>query len=283
MVHSILAKLDPSQIVYEPFPHLHAENCLDPDYYSELDAAFPSTKRVVCAEESLNNHAYFMSTLEVLSDPQIPEIWRDFFTFHTSTEFLQEYLAFWKRAIEREYSNLEQQLGKSLGDLTARARHPGRRENPENAKADFLLDCQFGINSPVTTQSSVRGPHIDLPYKLFNALLYFREENDMSTGGEFLIHRAKTRRVHQDENYDIAERSVYEVAKVPYRANTLIMMLNTSRSIHGVAPRQPTEYTRRYVNLLGECYSLPTKKFFQKQRTIGGRAAEKYRRLFESV
>ena len=39
-------------------------------------------------------------------------------------------------------------------------------------------------NSPVRTPSTVRGPHLDSPFKLFAALLYFRAPEDDSSGGD---------------------------------------------------------------------------------------------------
>lgn len=282
MAISILARLDPKQIVYEPFPHLYVEGCLEPEYYAELSDAFPTMEKVVGKRRLLNNHAYFMGALGAIADPDVPLIWREFFTYHTSADFLKEYLAFWRCAIEDEYPDVEARFGKPLGDLTAGIRHPGRKANPENLKSDVMLDCQFGINSPVTTGSTVRGPHIDYPSKLFNALLYFRDQDDDSMGGELVLHRSKTGRVHQDNSFDIADRLVYPASKVAYRPNTLVMMLNTSRGIHGVAQRQPTKHTRKYVNLLAECYKLSTNGFFPKQRTVAGRAGEAFRRILGS-
>jgi hypothetical protein len=47
-------------------------------------------------------------------------------------------------------------------------------------RADVMLDPQFAINSAVTFVSTVRGPHLDKPYKLFAAILYMQHPDDDS-------------------------------------------------------------------------------------------------------
>jgi hypothetical protein len=46
------------------------------------------------------------------------------------------------------------------------------------------MDCQVGMNSPVSRKSSVRGPHHDTPGEVYAGLLYFRDAKDKSTGGD---------------------------------------------------------------------------------------------------
>ncbi len=281
MATSILARLDPSQIVYQPFPYLHATECLEPAYYQELSSAYPTVEKVLCGRPLKNNYAYLMQTRVVLEDPEIPEIWRDFFAYHTSREFFDEFLDFWQDAIKTEYPDIEARFGKPLSQLSTAIRYPGKKGTPENRNADVMLDCQFGINSPVTSRSVVRGPHIDDIHKLFNGLLYCRRPDDQSEGGDFVIYRPKSKSGHfyQDRQRDIADRYVEPVATVPYRANTLVMMLNTSRSIHGVSPRAMTNHPRQYVNFHAETYRLSADGFFPIRRSLGGLVATRLRRL----
>ncbi len=281
MATSILARLDPSHIVHEPFPYLHSTECLDPDYYAELNAVYPSVEKVLGDRPLKNNYAYLMQTRKVFDDPEIPAIWRDFFAYHTSHEFLEEFLAFWQDAIKTEYPDIEARIGKRMSEVSTEIRYPGKKGTPENRNADFMLDCQFGINSPVTSQSIVRGPHIDDIHKLFNALLYFRQPDDESEGGDFIIYRPKSKSGHfyQNGQRDIDDHYVEPVATVPYRPNTLVMMLNTSRSIHGVSPRGLTKHPRQYVNFHAETYRLSTDGFFPIRRSLGGLVATRLRRL----
>ena len=46
MSQSILARITPDQIVYDPYPHICIRDALAPDYYAELDAAYPHLETI---------------------------------------------------------------------------------------------------------------------------------------------------------------------------------------------------------------------------------------------
>lgn len=256
MSQSILARITPDQIVYDPYPHIFAPDALAPEYYAELDAAYPSMETVAGPGPHANNRAYFLWAQKVLDNPEIPAIWREFFAYHCSGEFLKEAVAFWRPAIAQAFPDLESRLGKPLTELTAGMRKRGRAKTPDNLLADCLLDCQFGMNSPVTQPNSVRVPHVDNPAKLFAGLLYFRSSDDRSTGGDLGLYRLKSDRYYHTKKLDVPERFIERVKEVPYGANTLIMWLNVPHSLHGVSPRSVTNIPRRYINFLSESYKL---------------------------
>jgi len=275
MVHSILRNLERQRIVDEPYPHAVVPDALDPAYYAELAGAFPSLERIAGREPLPSNRVFRIPACEVQADSAIPAIWRDFFAYHCSGAFFRELVAFWRGAIEQEYSNIEAWFGKPLSEVTTgtRAYRGGRAPEhlPENMQADAMLDCQFVVNSPVKEPGSVRGPHLDKPYKLFAAILYFRHPEDRSTGGNLLLERFKTRRYHFDRRQHIAPHLVEPFAEIPYGPNTLVVWLNTPRSLHSVTPRSVTSVPRRYLNFLTECYRLPAGGFFPLRRTLPAR------------
>ena len=279
MMQSILAGLSSEQIVYQPYPYVYVPEALDAAYYAELANAYPGMERIAGKGPWANNSAYLLGTRRVLADPALPAVWRDFFAYHCSAEFLQAMLVFWRDAIAREYPAIEAWFGKPLSQLTTAVRHRSKEKIPENLSADVMLDCQFGINSPVNAPTSVRGPHVDKPYKLFAALLYFRHPDDKSTGGDLILYRFRTHRYHFDGRLNLAERFVEPFAKIPYRPNTLVMWLNTSRSLHGISPRSTTPLPRRYVNFLAESYALQTDGFFPIKRQLTGRSFDAAKRF----
>ena len=279
MAESVLARLDPHQIVYDPYPFVHATDALAPDYYRELSEAFPSMERVMAGRPLVDNHAYLINAPEVMNDASMPAIWRDFFDYHTSRAFLEELFAFWKLAIEREYPDIEQRFGKPLSALTTAVRRRGKQKRGEDKDADVMMDVQFGINSPVTAPGTVRGPHVDNNHKLFAGLLYFRLPEDDAQGGDLCLYRFRSPRAYHDARMDYEERFVEPVSTIPYRPNSFIMWLNTPRSLHGVTARAPTSVHRRYVNFIGECYSLTTEGFFTLRRSWLGGTASMLRRF----
>ena len=52
----------------------------------------------------------------------------------------------------------------------------------------------------------------------------------------------------------IPARYIELVKRVPYRANQVVMWMNTPDAIHAVAPRGVTPFARRYVAVSGECF-----------------------------
>ena len=114
-------------------------------------------------------------------------------------------------------------------------------------KADFYIQCQFGVNSPVLRESSVRTAHIDNPKKVYNALLYCRDPDDDSEGGDLAFYRFRGEPGFYGTRTAMPNR-IEEVSRLPYEANTLVLFANSVHSVHGVTPRKPTAHVRRYIN-----------------------------------
>jgi hypothetical protein len=157
-------------------------------------------------------------------------------------------------------------------------RRRGVYKASENFDADVMMDVQFGVNSPVRSPGTVRGPHVDKPEKLFAGLLYFRDPLDDAEGGDLDLYRARGRRLHFDGRRDLRDRMVERVETVRYAPNTLVAWVNTARSLHGVTPRVRSTRPRRYVNFIAECYRLTTPGFFAVERSRTGLAVSAVRR-----
>jgi 2OG-Fe(II) oxygenase superfamily len=119
------------------------------------------------------------------------------------------------------------------------------------------MQCQFGMNSPVITEKSVRTAHIDKPMKIYNALLYCRADDDDSAGGELILYKFHKTPGFYGNRTALPGR-ITEVVSVPYSRNTLVLFLNSANSVHGVRPRKPTPHIRRYINFQVE---LETENF----------------------
>jgi len=283
---SILGRLDPAAIVMEPFPHLVTTEALAPAYYAALASAFPDTTTVAGPAELANNRAYRLPAPKALRHPKVAPVWREFVEYHCSDAYLRELVSFWGGAIAKEYPGFEGMVGKPLPDLSGAMRQysRARKYDPANLGADVALDCQFVINSPVRERSSVRGPHLDQPYTLFAALLYFRDPADGSEGGDLELHRRRGAGGRFDGRYHVAPEAVEAFRTVRYAPNTLVMWLNTKDALHGVTPRAVTEAPRAYVNFVADCYGLAGDVLFEVPRTpaaaVKGWARHALRRRF---
>lgn len=249
MTASILQRADRADIRREHFPFIIVRDALPEDYYARLAETFPATGLVAGPGELDDNTAYRYPAARAVDNDAFDPLWREFFQYHTSPDFFAEVLDFWGDDIVRLFPGLEMRFGRPLGRLSSGMRHLGKGDNPANRDRDIRLDCQFVINSPVRTVSAVRGPHLDVPEKLFAALLYFRPPDDATEGGDLELYRLRPDR--QIDVFDV----------VPYSANTLIMWINTPLSVHAVTPRAVTDISRRYVNFIGESYRLPETGF----------------------
>lgn len=277
---SILSGAGDVRIEEQPFPHFVLRNALAGDSYRALAESYPELAAIAGSEPWQNNRLYKKAAHEVVEDPSFPPIWRDFFALHCSRLFFHQVLDVWESRIRLLYPGLEAGRARSLRELGCAMRSPGGETNPDN-RDDVQLDCQFAVNSPVLRSTSVRGPHVDRHYKLFAAILYFRDLRDDSRGGELQLFRYAGARDFPPDRpvaYDcvdrlpprnlqkIALRDVTPVKSICYEPNTLVMWLNTPWSIHGVSPRAETPWTRRYVNFLGEIYGGSQDGLFRRRR-----------------
>jgi hypothetical protein len=236
--------VSPDDVKLEPFPHVVVKNAIEDELCAELLREYP--QQDAFGGEGSSNKRLGLPANEVVDNETIAAVWREFIDLHASPVFQKQMLDLFADAIRREYPALEQQIG---GFESWRS---GMRHRESFSQADLLLDAQISINTPVVgAPSSVRRVHLDDPSKLFAGLFYLREEGDDSTGGDLEIcrYRSRPRGFRGPEVYD---RFVQAVSTVPYARNTLVLFLNTSRSLHGVTVRSRTTHPRRFVNLIAE-------------------------------
>jgi len=189
----------------------------------------------------------------VVSDQRVTPLWRDFFDFHTSKAFFTELVALAGDQLRALHPGLEQKAGRSLEDFIV-GRRPGGRDDPLADGADVSMECQFYLNYTQKPRV-VRGPHVDRPSELFAALLYFRRDDDDSSGADLEICEANSNLYPDGRSVKISklpaeidDHLVRQVGLARYSANTLVLFLNSARSIHAVTPRSPTPIARRHIN-----------------------------------
>lgn len=261
---SVLDRITEEHGHSDPFPYLTTTEALEPSYYESLAAHFPDYSDIARWTRgndearhwlSKNNVMKHMSGLESFADNiPIDPVWQDFMRVHFSNDFFRQIVKHLGDGVRQSYPGLEQQLGKSLDELTVQPRHI------EDQGADLWIDVQFTINTPVREASRVVGRHVDDPKKLFSGIFYMRAPEDDSIGGDLEICRWREApqfkpafvRGRQVKNTHIQDHRVDLVNTVKYRANTLLMFVNSPFAVHGVTERQPTRHIRRYINMIAE-------------------------------
>jgi hypothetical protein len=251
---SILSRVRPDHLVSDPFPHLVIENALDPDVFAALEATYPSDELIVDNRAPVQDTWYDYSAARALRDERIAPLWREFFAYHVSREFHVRLVGLFGDAIRALHPDLETRVGRRLEDFVVGVR-PGGRGNPLAPGADVSMECQFYLNFNRAPRK-MRGPHVDAPSELFAGLLYFRQSADESSGGDLQICRGSEALFPSPGSVkvdrlpaEIAPDKVQVVRTVRYAPNTLVLFLNSTRSIHAVSVRSPTRLSRRHINL----------------------------------
>ena len=215
------------EVKFDPYPYFIINNALPDEIYQELYETRPTPEQIINGRHTLENQRVDIPTRNAVN-LDLPTIWQEFIKYHTSKEFVDELLNLF--GIERQ-------------NYTVGIRGTGNYT--------INTECQPGLNTPLTREHSVRGPHLDNPIELYGGMFYMPDPNDLSFGGELEVYQL----IMEPQFYgklEIHSHCVDLIDIVPYKANTLVMFLNGPKSVHGVSPRTPTSTYRQLVNLIGE-------------------------------
>ncbi len=146
-------------------------------------------------------------------------------------------------------------------------------KNSSESNPDLNLDTSIkcGINMPSFGEpKSVRDIHIDNPTKLFNALLYFRQEEDDYAGGDLILYRFKEDKIKLHSKVYASHKDCVISKVVPYKRNTLILFINSPNSLHGVVERSNVPLERRYINISSsfKYFQFEISKFQDKKKNF---------------
>ena len=239
-MYSVLSNKKNIKFVENPYPYLIIDDALPWDFYNELKQSFPSNEKIINKNKLQENFAYRYNAIETLNDDEIANVWKDFVNYHTSYNFLNDFYNQFNKSISKLYPA-------SHGKLPNK-NNTGIRFTGEHY---FNLDCQFVINTPTNKPTSVIEPHLDNPKEFYAALLYMRDPEDDSIGGNLTTYSFKNNPIFHGKSR-VREENVNLIDKIDYKENRLVMFLNSPLSIHGVSKRQPTDHYRKYINIIGE-------------------------------
>lgn len=276
---SILSNASSLDVKTEPYPHLVIKNALDPEVYAQLEAEYPDPAIVLNGRDKKDTWYDYPACLAAENSTITPK-WKEFLQYHTSENFYHDLVELFGDVITDLYPELETRYGKKLSEFSTSIRQPNAASNKENYATDVSLECQFYVN--YTEQArAVRGPHVDRPTELYAALLYFRRDDDDSQGSNLEVCKANDesliypsdRKIKVDHLPMEVEQHKVEVSDTAiYEANTLVLFINSKKSIHAVSPRTATPVPRRHINFTADLFGLqenalfevvhkPTKKF----------------------
>lgn len=226
-----------ADLIQDPCPYFWIREALPWSLYDQLVAQYPEQHMMQDGKTHFQARRYRQHEFE---PGTITPLWQEFVAYHNTREFKDRVLDLFAPAIMRYYPAYQSAWKEA--DVIARHQGPGASQ-----PAAIALEVQFVLNGQQET--TVRTTHLDNSRELFAGLLYMRRPEDTSSGGDIQVFR-KT--VDSPEFTGIREVRADHVAvagTVPYRANHMILFLNTQDTLHGVTPRIGANCVRRYINI----------------------------------
>lgn len=247
---SVLRRTLATDVVTDPYPFVVVSDALPEELCRALIADYPPMD-ILGVDPGQNNSRWSIPATLASQNPAIARVWKDIVAYHTSQAFFSEFVRVFGDHVVRLYPNIFPDIG-SLCALRL-----GVRDRDPADDCDLFLDAQISGNTSVTQASSVKTIHVDSEHKLFTGLLYLRDPQDDSTGGDLDVLRFRSDLTQSQwrRRFDgmfIDDELVEPVMRVPYRSNTLFMFVNGPDALHGVTVRQPTRHLRLFMNLVGE-------------------------------
>lgn len=236
------------EVTTEPYPHAWVEEALPESVYRELEETLPvdlvkSGGAYDIGGTSVDGGNFRYKSAAALTERKLPNIWLEFFEYHTSEEYFRSVIALFERQIEDRYPQYLDLFHFGLVEVRGLTQ-----------SAPLVTDCQYVIHEALDAEKTTRTPHLDNPIEIYAGLLYMKYPDDESTGGNFSVHkvtkpisgvdRAAGRQVDSDLHHLYAE--------VPYKRNSYAMFLNVLDSVHSVTPRKNAKLDRVSINIIGE-------------------------------
>ena len=244
---TLLDAVNSSQVFTDPFPHIVITDAAEPEICTQLIEQFPAIDILAEGKPFGSNDRFSYPTCNVLENPKISPLWREFIQAQSSPAFWNQIVRLFKDEMLRLYPSFEQDYG-AIETLQS-----GVRKTDDFASVDVLLDAQICVNTPVLSPSpKIKQAHVDRPQVVFAGLYYLRHPDDRSTGGNLEIYRFKTGKPYGFQGQYIDDKYVELVKTVQYQRNALVLFVNSVESLHGVTVRSVTETPRCFVNLIGE-------------------------------
>ena len=221
--------------VYDnPYPHIIIQDALPQTIFDELHNTLPEK---YVADKPVGPDESRRVKFHVLDEDAWPitNLWKEFFEYHTSREFFDEVMNLFGSHISR----LPIQPSKII---------TGRGKLGSNMNC--YQDCQFVRHDLVPEGETTRTPHYDNLHEIYAGLLYFKNYQDTSTGGDFHVHEQTQLPTMGGKNNAVTNAGPI-VRTAPYKNNTVALFLNNLYAIHSVEPRQGKQFPRWSVNIIG--------------------------------
>ncbi|MDH5652083.1 MAG: hypothetical protein OEZ39_09520 [Gammaproteobacteria bacterium] len=228
----------------KPYPFAQIDNFIDQITYNKLVEVFPSLQDFLDLpgiKESIPEHGNYIAKMPfaiINNDKTSP--WFEIGSYFVSQKFFYRMCELYADDLNAYYPDLYEKV-------KAKSIKLGIAGFDNISDVDVLLDFQLGVNTPVKSLSTARGPHLDNRNVLYVGLCYFKDDDDPTNTGHYTAYQLKpTKKLRLGPRRSVKLSDVTEFAQVKYDKNRLATFMNTIDSIHGVSQREITEYCRKF-------------------------------------
>ena len=250
--------IDKKNFYLEPFPHLIIEDALSKNMYKVLCDNFPKPPKKL---ELYDNTILYINDTNIYDNKDEHAYWTQILKYLASPEYFFKLFEIFKEQLIKKY--------------------PKKFKTHELTNKLSIKDSEEKIDSKIAPVSSIMfySPvkktgipkklngnkleiHCDAANKLFTSILYFRDKNDKSLGGELLLHTWKfklpfeikkiilTRRLHFINSIirNFQFLFIKKKKSVKYKANCLVIFFGNEDSLHSVNVREKGSPVRRSIH-----------------------------------
>lgn len=161
MYEDIESRINSSQVIEEPFPHIIIDNFFESELANNLVKTYPLKETNLGSD----NERWNISSDEVLKGVGTDLVWRKVFSEIHVTSFVNILIDKFRPHVNQEYikefDHLLRLNRENLIDL-------GRK----NIEDNNYFEIQVSGNTKVIKKRTVRGVHVDSGKKIFTGLLY---------------------------------------------------------------------------------------------------------------
>lgn len=251
---NFIAKLEKGKYFSKPFPHWIIDEFFNEDELDLINRDFPTVDQIIEAvpirkkikiiKDQNSSYPLNFDELSSLKNKRfilkkISDSW-----INQKREFL-EYLSNYDFAKKYDQLIFNDKFIESRGDF--------RAATPANIEG--------------TTQL---GPHLDSKYELLAGLIYLKDKNDITKGGDLNIYELKENapKKYASNQLRIPLKYLKKLKRIKYSQNSAIFFISHPLAIHGVTPRERGKYERRLINLSLELDSGGELEMFNSRSII---------------
>ena len=242
-----------------PFPHIVIENAISKKKYEELSLSFPNP------HENLNAYDNTIFTAPdnyIFENQSVNQIWKEFLKYLSSKDYYNEILDVLGDKLISKYPEEFKNI-KNLKQLSVNTTREKKNINEIIAYGRIMYySVVQNQGIPKKLDGSELQIHCDGANKLFTTLIYFKDKNDNSSGGDLALYKWRFKiplflkklilaRSLNPINSIIRKFQFLFIQKykvVKYNANTLVLFLGSEDSLHSVEERVRNSPIRKSVH-----------------------------------